>query len=229
MAGAGVWGAGRRGGGAGARARGAGGRGGLAGPRRGHEHGHNYPTREDARKYRRWSQSRSGYDPFKFEREGQEVWSFHRTWDKHEPDYRHLDDHLADYRKDYIIEQHENRERAVWPLRLKHFEEEVRGASDDTLAVVEWFAEWCGPSREGLPKLEAIGRRYRGVAKIFRVEYSPDTREMGVCDGLRRLPCFHFYRGGELVGELEDPPSLDLLEDEIASLLGDSPPALPAA
>ena len=120
--------------------------------------------------------------------------------------------------------QFENRDRAVWPLRPKHFEEEVRG-SGDTLAVVEWYAEWCEPSRDGLPQLEEVGRRFKGAAKIFRVELSAETQEMGVGCGLRRLPCFHFYRGGEFLGELEDPASFDLLEDKIAALL--SPPALP--
>ena len=112
----------------------------------------------------------------------------------------------------------------MWPLRPKYFEEEVRG-SGDTLAVVEWYAEWCEPSRDGLPQLEAVGQRFKGAAKIFRVHLSKETQEMGVGCGLRRLPCFHFYRGGEFLGELEDPASFDLLEDKIAALL--SPPALP--
>jgi thioredoxin 1 len=83
---------------------------------------------------------------------------------------------------------------AVTVLTDEDFERELAGAE---LAVVDFYAGWCGPCIMFKPKFARISNDYPGV-RFFMVdgEKSPAARKSVTIDN---LPFFGFYKNGELV------------------------------
>jgi len=72
--------------------------------------------------------------------------------------------------------------------------------SDDKLVVVDMFATWCGPCKVISPVVEGFSREFEDVA-FYKVDVddNPDiARELGV----RAMPTFFFFKGGEKVGDV---------------------------
>lgn len=70
--------------------------------------------------------------------------------------------------------------------------------ADTELAVVDFFAGWCGPCHMFKPKFARISKDYPHVA-FFMVdgEKSPEARKS--VGKIENLPFFGFYKDGELV------------------------------
>ena len=77
-----------------------------------------------------------------------------------------------------------------------NFEELV--LKSDKLAVVDFWAEWCGPCRMISPIIEELAGEYAGNAVIGKVDVdnNPD-----ICDkyGIRNIPTILFFKNGEIV------------------------------
>jgi thiol-disulfide isomerase/thioredoxin len=76
-----------------------------------------------------------------------------------------------------------------------NFQESIAGAE---LAVVDFFASWCGPCHMFAPVFRALSKKYPQVV-FFKLdgETSPEARATVKIPG---LPYFAFYRKGELIG-----------------------------
>jgi thioredoxin 1 len=83
---------------------------------------------------------------------------------------------------------------AVTVLNDEDFASELAGAE---LAVVDFYAGWCGPCIMFKPKFARISNDYPHV-RFFMVdgEKSPGARKTVQIDN---LPFFGFYRNGELI------------------------------
>jgi thiol-disulfide isomerase/thioredoxin len=83
---------------------------------------------------------------------------------------------------------------AVTVLDDDNFQAELEGAE---LAVVDFYAGWCGPCIMFKPKFKRISNDYPHV-RFFMVngEKAPAARKTVQIDN---LPFFGFYRNGELV------------------------------
>lgn len=89
------------------------------------------------------------------------------------------------------------------------FDEVVVASSKDSLVVLDCFATWCGPCKMIAPKVVELSNKYENVAFTkFDVDEVPEiAQELGV----RAMPTFVFFKGGEKVDEMvgADPRKLE--------------------
>ena len=66
------------------------------------------------------------------------------------------------------------------------------------LAMVDFWAAWCGPCQIIAPHVEALATEYADKVKVAKldVDQSPQTPARF---GVRSIPSVLFFRGGELV------------------------------
>ena len=76
------------------------------------------------------------------------------------------------------------------------FEQEVE--KFDGLAVVDFWAAWCGPCRMVAPILEQLAAEYGGRAKVVKmdVDANPHTT---IKFNVRSIPTILFFKGGKVV------------------------------
>ena len=67
----------------------------------------------------------------------------------------------------------------------------------DRLALVDFWAPWCGPCRALAPVLEEIAKAYDGLANVIKVnvDESPKT---ALNYGVQSIPTLFFIREGKV-------------------------------
>lgn len=80
-----------------------------------------------------------------------------------------------------------------------NFDTEVLGSQD--LAIVDFWAEWCGPCRLLGPTIEQIADEYVGKVKVFKmnVDENPATPSKF---HIRGIPTVIFFKGGQAIDQL---------------------------
>ena len=89
---------------------------------------------------------------------------------------------------------------------------------DDTLSVVDFWAEWCGPCRMITPIINDLSKDYEGKATIgkLNVDENPGTAQKY---GVRSIPTILFIKNGEVVDKQVGVASKKVLTDKIEKLL----------
>ena len=87
------------------------------------------------------------------------------------------------------------------------------------LAIVDFWAEWCGPCKQIAPIVEELAREYDGRVKVAKldVDSSPMTPMQY---GVRGIPSILMFKGGELVDTVVGAVSKPLLVERIDAQLG---------
>lgn len=78
---------------------------------------------------------------------------------------------------------------------LEEFQEAI---SADTLTVIDFYAQWCGPCKAIAPYLETLADTTPAVA-FYKVDVD-DAPEIAQHEKVRAMPTFGFYRRGEQLG-----------------------------
>ena len=93
-----------------------------------------------------------------------------------------------------------------------NFAEEIEGASG--LAVVDFWAEWCGPCRIVSPILDELASEYSDQLKVGKldVDANPQT---AMRFNVRSIPSILFFKDGELVDGVVGAVPKASLEEKI--------------
>src|SRR4051794_30738869 len=80
-----------------------------------------------------------------------------------------------------------------------NFEQEVE--KHDGLALVDFWATWCGPCRMIAPILEQLATEYEGRVKITKLDVDANIRT-GSRFNVRSIPTMLFFKGGKVVDQI---------------------------
>ena len=87
-------------------------------------------------------------------------------------------------------------------MAIKHFKTAEFDAAVEAapLAVVDFWASWCGPCKMLAPVIDSLANRYDGRAKVAKVDVDA---EMGLASrfGVMSIPTVLVFRDGKLEGQ----------------------------
>ena len=63
-------------------------------------------------------------------------------------------------------------------------------------AVIDFYADWCGPCKMVAPILEELSKEYNGKLDIFKID-TEDQQELAGIFGVRSIPSILFIPVGE--------------------------------
>ena len=91
------------------------------------------------------------------------------------------------------------------------FETEIE--RHDGLAVVDFWAEWCGPCRIIAPIVEQLAVEYEGKAKVTKMDVDANQRTT-MKYNIRSIPTVLFFKNGKLVDQVIGAVSRTHLESK---------------
>jgi len=98
-------------------------------------------------------------------------------------------------------------------LDSKSFEEEITRKGSGPL-LVDFWAEWCGPCRLMAPVLDKVAVRYKGRARVGKVDVD-ENQALAAKFGVMSIPTIFLFKEGQIVEQVVGTTS----EDNLAKLI----------
>lgn len=104
----------------------------------------------------------------------------------------------------------------AFELTDKNFKEKV--LDQQGVAVVDFWAEWCGPCRMIGPHIEEMAKEYEGKALIAKVDVD-NNPEISFKYAVRSIPTVLFLKNGQIVDKQVGATSKKVLIDKLDAVL----------
>jgi len=88
----------------------------------------------------------------------------------------------------------------------------------DKPAVVDFYAEWCGPCRQLSPRLEALSDEYAGKVDIYKINVD-EEEELAQVFGVQTIPTLFFIPTNGNPQRAQGALPQNTLKEAIESLL----------
>jgi thioredoxin 1 len=98
-------------------------------------------------------------------------------------------------------------------LTSNNFDENVK----EGLAMVDFWAPWCGPCRMLAPVIDELAEDFDGKAKICKVN-TDEEQDLAVKYGVRSIPTIVFLKDGEVVDTMIGASSKQALSEKLNAL-----------
>ena len=79
------------------------------------------------------------------------------------------------------------------------FESQVK--QSDTLTLVDFWADWCGPCKMIAPTVEELAEEYQGRLKVFKLDVDENQRTAQQY-AVRSIPSLLFFKDGQKVDQI---------------------------
>jgi thioredoxin 1 len=96
--------------------------------------------------------------------------------------------------------------------------ENFEATTSEGVALVDFWAPWCGPCRMISPVIEELAEEFEGKAKICKVN-TDEQQDLSMKFGVRSIPTIIFMKDGEVVDTMVGAASKQAFADKINSLL----------
>ena len=70
--------------------------------------------------------------------------------------------------------------------------------SNNSVVLVDFWGEWCGPCRMIAPMIEELANEYNGKALVGKLDVD-NNQESSIKFGVRSIPTLLVFKNGELV------------------------------
>ena len=97
-----------------------------------------------------------------------------------------------------------------------NFKEKVLDTSK--VALIDFWAEWCGPCRVVGPIVEELAQQYNGQAVIGKLNVD-ENPEVATRYGIRNIPTMLFIKNGQVVDKLVGAVPKSVLESKLKTHL----------
>ena len=95
---------------------------------------------------------------------------------------------------------------------------DVEVGQADTLTLVDFWADWCGPCRMIAPTLDELAEEYAGRIKVVKVDVDANQRT-AMKYAVRSIPSLLFFKGGQVVDTIVGAVQKRRLEEVIEAHL----------
>jgi thioredoxin 1 len=98
----------------------------------------------------------------------------------------------------------------------ENFETEI--VQSDLPAMVDFWAEWCGPCRMVSPVVEELAGEYKGKIKVAKMDVDKN-RQTPAKFGIRNIPTLILFKGGEVAQTIIGAQPKSHIEEELKKVL----------
>jgi thioredoxin 1 len=104
----------------------------------------------------------------------------------------------------------------IFEVSDKNFDTEIMQA--DQPAIVDFWAEWCGPCKMVGPIVEELAKEYKDKIKVAKMDVD-QNRETPARFGIRNIPTLIFFKNGEVAKTIIGAQPKSSIEEELKKLL----------